>query len=81
MIHGTGDPLVPIEGGRDIAKKVPGARILEIEGMGHDLPVAKLPEIVEAIKDMVGESGEKDMAGCMEQPVDLHVLNSKVKRD
>jgi hypothetical protein len=28
---------------------VPGARLLEIPGMGHDLPVAVWPELVEAI--------------------------------
>ena len=28
---------------------------------------------MEAIKDVVGKSGEKEVAGCMEQPVDLHV--------
>ena len=51
VIHGTADPLVPVECGRDIAKKVPGARILEIEGMGHDVPVALCERIASAISD------------------------------
>ncbi len=38
VIHGLADPLVPVEGGRDTAKSIPGAQLLEIEGMGHDLP-------------------------------------------
>jgi proline iminopeptidase len=38
IVHGTQDKLVPIEAGRDILKNLPGARMEEIEGMGHDLP-------------------------------------------
>ena len=46
VIHGTDDPLVPVEGGRDTAASIPGARLEEIAGMGHDLPEALLPRIV-----------------------------------
>ncbi len=38
VIHGTDDPLVPMECGRATAGAVPGAKLLLIEGMGHDLP-------------------------------------------
>ncbi|HSR12119.1 MAG TPA: alpha/beta fold hydrolase [Thermodesulfobacteriota bacterium] len=38
VIHGTSDPLVPVEGGKDTAAAVPGAKLVLIEGMGHDLP-------------------------------------------
>ncbi len=38
VIHGVDDPLVPIEGGRDTAARIPGAELIEIEGMGHDIP-------------------------------------------
>jgi pimeloyl-ACP methyl ester carboxylesterase len=38
VIHGTSDPLVPVEGGKDTAEAIPGAQLLLIEGMGHDLP-------------------------------------------
>ena len=38
VIHGTDDPLVPVENGRKMAAVVPGAELVEIEGMGHDLP-------------------------------------------
>jgi pimeloyl-ACP methyl ester carboxylesterase len=49
VIHGVADPLVPIEGGRDTAKSIPGAQLLEIEGMGHDLPPALWTRIADAI--------------------------------
>jgi pimeloyl-ACP methyl ester carboxylesterase len=38
VIHGTDDPLVPVECGKDTAEAIPGAKLLLIEGMGHDLP-------------------------------------------
>ena len=49
IIHGTRDPLMPIAAGRDTARHIPGARLLEFEGMGHDLPPALTPRIVDAI--------------------------------
>ncbi len=49
VIHGAADPLVPIEGGRDTAGAIPGAELLEIEGMGHDLPPALWKRIADAI--------------------------------
>ncbi|WP_234681473.1 alpha/beta fold hydrolase [Bradyrhizobium monzae] len=49
VIHGTVDPLVHPEGGRDTAASIPGAKLLMIEGMGHALPSRFWPEIVDAI--------------------------------
>jgi pimeloyl-ACP methyl ester carboxylesterase len=49
VVHGTEDRLVTPSGGAATAAAVPGARLLEIPGMGHDLPVAVWPELVEAI--------------------------------
>ena len=50
VIHGTEDPLVRVEGGKDTADAIPGAQLMLIEGMGHDLPHGGAwPRIVEAI--------------------------------
>ena len=50
VIHGTSDPLVPMEGGKDTARAIPRAELMLIEGMGHDLPHGGAwPRIVEAI--------------------------------
>jgi len=38
VIHGAADVLVPVENGRNVATAIPGARLVEIEGMGHDVP-------------------------------------------
>lgn len=49
VIHGADDPLIPVAGGRDTAASIPGASLLVIEGMGHDLPAGAWPCIVDAI--------------------------------
>lgn len=38
VLHGTDDPLVPLACGEDTARRIPGARLVAIPGMGHDLP-------------------------------------------
>jgi len=50
VIHGTDDPLVSVEGGKETAAAIPSAELLLIEGMGHDLPHGGAwPQIVDAI--------------------------------
>jgi pimeloyl-ACP methyl ester carboxylesterase len=49
VIHGTVDPLVRPEGGKDTAASIPGAKLLMIEGMGHALPIPMWPQIIGAI--------------------------------
>jgi len=40
VIHGSRDPLIDPSGGRRTAELIPGARYVEIDGMGHDYPPA-----------------------------------------
>jgi pimeloyl-ACP methyl ester carboxylesterase len=49
VIHGDVDPLVPPENGRRVAQAVPGARLLTFAEMGHDLPPAIWPAVIDAI--------------------------------
>jgi pimeloyl-ACP methyl ester carboxylesterase len=49
VIHGTQDRLVNKSGGRATARAIPGARLVTIEGMGHDLPRGAWPQIIDAI--------------------------------
>ncbi|MHA7856875.1 MAG: alpha/beta fold hydrolase [Henriciella sp.] len=51
VVHGNADPLVPIEGGHDIAKLVHGARMEVMDGMGHDVPPRFLPQITKLMLD------------------------------
>lgn len=45
VLHGKADPLVPYAHGEDTARRIAGARLVGIEGMGHDLP----PGVVERL--------------------------------
>ena len=49
VIHGNADPLVPVEAGRETAAVIPGAKCLEIDKLGHDLPEPVIDEMVSAI--------------------------------
>ena len=40
VLHGSADTLIDPSGGRRTAEAIPGARYVEIEGMGHDYPEA-----------------------------------------
>ncbi|SBW03732.1 Beta-ketoadipate enol-lactone hydrolase [uncultured Alphaproteobacteria bacterium] len=49
VIHGTDDPLIPVEAGRETVQAIPGARLLLVDGMGHDMPKGTWGKIVAAI--------------------------------
>src|SRR5262249_45532612 len=49
VIHGTADKLVRPSGGRATARAIPGAELVLIKGMGHDLPEGAWPQVIGAI--------------------------------
>jgi pimeloyl-ACP methyl ester carboxylesterase len=49
VIHGRADPLVPFACGEDTARRIPGARLVAIEGMGHDLPPEPVRQVLAAL--------------------------------
>ncbi len=51
VIHGEADPLVPLEGGKDTARHIEGAKLKTIPGMGHDLPLELVDEIADAVAE------------------------------
>ena len=53
VIHGAADPLCDISGGRATAAAIPGAELVVIEGMGHDLPRALWPTFADHIAGVV----------------------------
>jgi len=57
VIHGAADPLMLPRNGRMTAQAIPGARLLMIEGMGHDLPRGAWPRIADAISGLARPSG------------------------
>ncbi len=53
VVHGTADPMFPVEHGRALAAAIPGARLVEVEGFGHaTLPRDEWPLLVEVISSL-----------------------------
>ncbi len=49
VVHGDRDRVVQPSGGRATAAAIPGAELLMVTGMGHDLPRRVWPQVVEGI--------------------------------
>jgi pimeloyl-ACP methyl ester carboxylesterase len=56
VIHGADDPLVSVAAGIDTAEAIPGAQLEIIDGMGHDLPRAAWPRIIDAISELTARA-------------------------
>ena len=66
VIHGTADPLIAPSGGRATARAIPGAELVMIEGMGHDLPRAAWPRLIDRI---AGHALQADAAADRDLPL------------
>ncbi len=49
VLHGKDDPMVPVDGGEDTAKSIPGAELVIVPGMAHDFTEALMPVFIERI--------------------------------
>ena len=61
VIHGKDDRLVAPSGGRATAKAIPGARLLTVEDMGHDMPRPAWPKIIDAIVENTKRASDKEV--------------------
>ncbi|HEY2719314.1 MAG TPA: alpha/beta hydrolase [Solirubrobacteraceae bacterium] len=57
VVHGTADPLVSPSGGRATARAIKGAKLMTVEGMGHDMPRAIWPELIGAVAENAARAG------------------------
>ncbi|MFL5874593.1 MAG: alpha/beta fold hydrolase [Solirubrobacteraceae bacterium] len=57
IIHGTADPMFPIDHGEALAQEIPGARLLPLDGAGHGVDRADWETIAGAILAHTAESG------------------------
>ncbi len=57
VVHGSADLLVRPSGGRATARAIKGAELKTVQGMGHDLPRAAWPEIIDAIAGNAARAG------------------------
>ncbi|HEY1591986.1 MAG TPA: alpha/beta hydrolase [Solirubrobacteraceae bacterium] len=62
VIHGTRDKMVRASGGRATARAIPGARLMMVEGMGHDLPEGAWPLLIDAISSHAKAADEAFVA-------------------
>jgi len=60
VIHGDADILVPVENGRRVAAAIPGARLVEIQGMGHDVP----PRVWTQVADEIATLARQAASAC-----------------
>jgi pimeloyl-ACP methyl ester carboxylesterase len=67
VVHGSADPLVDPSGGRATAQAIPGAKLVMIEGMGHDLPEQIWPQLLDEI-DANARRGEAGGASVSPPP-------------
>ncbi|SNS97668.1 Crotonobetainyl-CoA:carnitine CoA-transferase CaiB and related acyl-CoA transferases [Geodermatophilus saharensis] len=58
VVHGEADPVVPVAGARATAEAVPGAELLVLPGMGHSLPRALWPTLVDAVVRTADRAGD-----------------------
>jgi pimeloyl-ACP methyl ester carboxylesterase len=49
VIHGTEDPILPFDHGQALAESIPGARLLPLPGVGHEIPDQTLDVVIPAI--------------------------------
>jgi pimeloyl-ACP methyl ester carboxylesterase len=54
VISGRHDPLIKTKGGRDTARRIPGAQFVSYSGMGHNLPEELWPDVIEKISSIAG---------------------------
>ena len=58
VLHGTDDPLYPLEHGRVLAREIPHANLVALEGMGHEMPPPVLwDRVIEALVQAPPRSG------------------------
>lgn len=52
VVHGRADTLIAFDGGEATAAAIPGARLLALDEMGHNLPISYWPQIYAAVTDL-----------------------------
>jgi pimeloyl-ACP methyl ester carboxylesterase len=53
IVHGRDDPLIPLAAGQEMARQVPGARLVVVPGMGHNIPEALGATIARVVVNFV----------------------------
>jgi pimeloyl-ACP methyl ester carboxylesterase len=60
VMHGTDDPMFPFPHGEALADAIPNARLIPLEGMGHEVPPPSLwPEVIPPIEALVDSAAAR----------------------
>jgi len=66
VVHGTADPLFPLPHGEALAAAIPGARLIVVDGMGHQVPPRSTWEqFVPALVEHTGARGQRRSGGSV----------------
>jgi pimeloyl-ACP methyl ester carboxylesterase len=57
VIHGVDDPLIALSAGEATARAIPGAKLIVVPGLGHDLPEGLWPTIIDAVVENAKRAG------------------------
>ncbi len=72
VIHGKADPLVPCEGGVDTARKIRDARLVLLDGFGHDFP----PQLYDRFADMIAAHAREADGSALPSPPSSGVVGN-----
>ena len=53
VVHGSEDLIVPVENGRMLAERLPGAEYVELAGRGHNLPLEEPDTFARLVQDFL----------------------------
>ena len=56
VIHGSEDPILPVEHGMMLAENIPNAKKYIMQGVGHEIPEQMLPEIISEMLNLFNQS-------------------------
>jgi pimeloyl-ACP methyl ester carboxylesterase len=57
VLHGTADPLFPLGHGEALAREIPGARLLRLPGVGHEIPPPSVWDLV--VTEILGHTARR----------------------
>ena len=59
VVHGTEDPILPLDHGMALADNIPGAKKFIMDGVGHEIPEALISEIIHEMLSLFRIAEEK----------------------
>ena len=62
VLHGDRDPILRVSAARATAKSIPGARLVILAGVGHDLPAALWPTVAREVRQLADQSRSSSSA-------------------